>query len=252
MTYQFSLIIGIIKAPKFNPWLCGNLAESESSADLQWNKRTQTSYNHMSLLICSVPPCKAPLNCRRLILQLMHRLNRSSYCTFWGWDGGAYCYKSSPLGIFQICSIFFLLKQEKHENKTHIRSSAKVLDVACYSSWNFNPSLKIGTVLTFCIRRKSCRHWNKCNWCRATWLILQKTRSSVLQTINAPLSSLLRGLKFISLMPPLLTAFFLNKPPQGGEREISLHSVLPTEAQTATSDDILKISLASCGQLLWF
>lgn len=139
------------------------------------------------------------------------------------------------------------VKHEKHENKTHIRSSAKVFDVVCCSSWNFISSLKIGTVQPFCIKRKSCRHWNKCNWCRATWLILQKTRSGGLQTINAPLSSLLRGLKMISLMPPLLTAFFLKKTPQGGERETSYAVCCPQRHRQLPLIIVLKISLASCG-----
>lgn len=94
-----------------------------------------------------------------------------------------------------------------------------MFDVFCCSSWTFISSLKIGTVQPYCIRRMSCRHWNKCNWCRATWLILRKTRSSGLQTINAPLSSLLRDLKPISLMPQLLTAF-LPKKTTSGRRKI--------------------------------
>lgn len=128
----------------------------------------------------------------------------------------------------------------------------KVFDVVCYFSRKHISSLRIRSVNPFCMRRKFSRHWNKYNWCRATWLILQKTSSCVLQRINASLSSLLRGLMLISLIPPLLTAFLLMKPAHGGERKISLRNMLPTEAQVAISDHILKFSLAVCGQPLWF
>lgn len=70
------------KFPSFILWLC------------RQNYRAWNRHNHLLPMLCRVPPCKAPLNHRRLILQLRrHCLSRSSYCLFWGWvRGGAWCY----------------------------------------------------------------------------------------------------------------------------------------------------------------
>lgn len=204
-------------------------------------------------MLCSVLPCKAPLNHRRLILQLRRQcLSRSCYCLFWGLDGGeAWYYKPSPLEVFKF-AVFFFPSEMRKAQKEGIRSSANMFEVFCCSSWNFNSSLKIGTVQPCCIRSTSCRHWNKCSWCRATWLILKKARSSGLQTINAPLSSLLRDLKLISLMPQLLTAFFSKKPPQGGEKWNFLTQCAAHRGADRHFWSHFLNLLVGCGQLLWF